>query len=600
MLDVLDLPGGFAANEYPKRAQSFPGLAEDECAISNQHGVPGTSVQSDGSQIGSSSGTIDPAIFFSSEETDLSQFAPTGYGTGLSTESMPNASELDSWLSSNYLSEGIGQASGFSHFDISSSTLTDRGTTPLRAASLRMQNGPRKGLPRRKSKHFIQRPEAQARPVFVPTHISSTDPLKRWQESPPEDEPAPTSAIRDAVESSSGQHGDEVENGQLVDAFRTYRQPRSRAASTTSGESATSASSRQSSGSRLSNGSNDSREKRTDSRVHKRQSRGRKDRPSTKNNPRMFCCTFCCDRFKSKYDWTRHEKSLHLNLESWMCAPFGGAVIMPSTSRMHCAYCSQLDPTLEHLDGHNHGACDDQQRKFRRKDHLVQHLRHVHHIDTVPLIDDWKVESASFSSRCGFCGHQMASWTERCDHLAVHFRNGLTMADWKGDHGFPPSIIAQVTHAVPPYLIDLESRTMVPFSATNSQVKDHFSQMLSRATFQIDNASPSHHGQNSPNLPDSPDQLQVQESPLNSYTQVLTLHLSHFAHEQMRLGVVPTDEMFQREARRLLFDCDDPWNQTIADHPEWLAAFRENSGHFGAVAPAELTLPNFEATFDSL
>lgn len=273
---------------------------------------------------------------------------------------------------------------------------------------------------------------------------------------------------------------------------------------------------------------------------------------------------------------------------------------MPSTSRMHCVYCSQLDPTPEHLEGHNHGACDGQQRKFRRKDHLVQHLRHVHHIDTVPLINDWKVESASFSSRCGFCGHQMASWTERCDHLTVHFRNGLTMADWKGDHGFPPSIAAQVTHAVPPYLIDLESRTMVPFSATNSQVKDHFSQMLSRATFQNDDASPNHNEQSSTNLPDSPDQLQVQEPPLNSYTQVLTLHLSHFAQEQMRLGVVPTDEMFQREARWLLFDCDDPWNQTIADHPEWLAAFRENPGHFNAVAPADLVLPNFEATFDSL
>ena len=38
---------------------------------------------------------------------------------------------------------------------------------------------------------------------------------------------------------------------------------------------------------------------------------------------RMFQCTFCTDTFKSKYDWTRHEKSLHLSLEKWICAPSG-------------------------------------------------------------------------------------------------------------------------------------------------------------------------------------------------------------------------------------------------------------------------------------
>jgi hypothetical protein len=39
-------------------------------------------------------------------------------------------------------------------------------------------------------------------------------------------------------------------------------------------------------------------------------------------------------------------------------------------------------------------------------------------------------------------------------------------------------------------------------------------------------------------------------------------------------GVVPTDEMFQVEARRLLFDSEDQWNQTMADNLEWLAKFR--------------------------
>jgi hypothetical protein len=67
--------------------------------------------------------------------------------------------------------------------------------------------------------------------------------------------------------------------------------------------------------------------------------------------------------------------------------------------------------------------------------------------------------------------------------------------------------------------------------------------------------------------------LDAQHSSPDCYTQVLILRLRHYAQEQARLRVAPTDEMFQREARRLLFDSDDPWNQTIADRPEWLAVF---------------------------
>lgn len=32
--------------------------------------------------------------------------------------------------------------------------------------------------------------------------------------------------------------------------------------------------------------------------------------------------------------------------------------------------------------------------------------------------------------------------------------------------------------------------------------------------------------------------------------------------------------MLQQEARRVLYDSEDSWNQTIADNPEWLSAFR--------------------------
>jgi uncharacterized Zn-finger protein len=38
---------------------------------------------------------------------------------------------------------------------------------------------------------------------------------------------------------------------------------------------------------------------------------------------KIFQCTFCTESFKVKYDWLRHEKSLHLSMEKWTCAPLG-------------------------------------------------------------------------------------------------------------------------------------------------------------------------------------------------------------------------------------------------------------------------------------
>lgn len=45
-------------------------------------------------------------------------------------------------------------------------------------------------------------------------------------------------------------------------------------------------------------------------------------------------------------------------------------------------------------------------------------------------------------------------------------------------------------------------------------------------------------------------------------------------------GVLPTDDMFQREARTMLYQDggDDGWNQTVADDPIWLQEFRERVG----------------------
>jgi hypothetical protein len=336
-----------------------------------------------------------------------------------------------------------------------------------------------------------------------------------------------------------------------------------------------------------------SRRKRVNKARAPAKAKGRKPKDSA---DRIFKCTFCCDDFKHKYDWARHEKSLHLNLEEWVCAPNGGSVVLPLTGRVHCAYCSALDPTQEHLESHNYSACQGGQstpRTFRRKDHLVQHLRLVHVLDTLPLIDDWKVASAPITSRCGFCDARLSSWDERTDHLAAHFRKGKTMFDWRGNHEFEAEVNARVSNAFPPYLIAAQAQTLVPFSATNHDSIDHNKQVVSQmglemlaAGMRLDSeptrplaTMPTLSDEHMPTLPGGLAMEDQQGVETRLFADVLSRHLARFARQQIMLGLVPTDEMFQRESRRILYqDADDAWNQTVADDPEWIQEFRERTG----------------------
>ncbi|KAJ5161414.1 hypothetical protein N7492_006806 [Penicillium capsulatum] len=433
----------------------------------------------------------------------------------------------------------------------------------------------RAGLPRRRSRYFIRRSMPTSKPVFIPNQADEAlDPMQRWQESPPEDEPASMSAIMNAINTSDK----EGIKPRTRNSFRRYRGSNSRASS----NSGTSISSHQSAASTRSTASAATPDPLVaQTKSHSRVNKGKRRRPADNNDQsRVFCCTFCCDKFKNRYDWVRHEKSLHLNLEEWSCAPHGGSPLSPLTNRRHCAYCHCLEPSAQHLEDHNFYPCSTGDRTFRRKDHLVQHLRLVHHLDAMPLIDDWKTTASVVTSRCGFCDQRLASWDDRIEHLAVHYRAGMKMNDWRGDHEFEPSIAARVTNAVPPYLLGSESVSLVPFSATDLTTKDHFAQISSRAHWANKGT-----GQQTPHqaernaeelgLTTSFEQLQTHDTPLKTFMEVITLHLSRYARQQMSEGVIPTDEMFQREARQVMYGSEDSWEQTFADHPEWISTFRQ-------------------------
>ena len=333
-----------------------------------------------------------------------------------------------------------------------------------------------------------------------------------------------------------------------------------------------------------------------------------------KDAARLFQCTFCTDRFKSKYDWSRHEKSLHLSLEKWICAPLGEVVADTTTGKSKCVYCDEFEPSKDHLAAHNHSACEEkglESRIFYRKDHLRQHLRLMHSCKMTASMDSWKSQAQYIKSRCGFCGMSFDKWQDRVDHLAKEFRNGADMKNWKGCRGLDASVAVHVTNAMPPYLIANESKSPFPFSATNTSscsVRFHEESCASphskltnvqRMNLTIGSEDLQYLLPNATNLLDayqgdgkSVGPIVSQNATAKDYSssksadahpsatcwEILTLRLGQFARQYIQkhgTGTV-TDEMLQKEARVILYgEPDDPWHQTAADNPEWLSLFKK-------------------------
>ncbi|KAF5680011.1 hypothetical protein FHETE_553 [Fusarium heterosporum] len=406
-----------------------------------------------------------------------------------------------------------------------------------------LQETQQQSLPRKRSQYFRHQPQRVASdPIFIPRsniqRDSALDPMQRWQESPPEAEAASLSAICDALKkaplrtrSSAGSLG----------SRRLGSRAGSRAGSNASFGSVTSCSS-------ASVGSHSPQPgtRRTSLRGRIAKTKRGPTKKGKGVEKRRFQCLFI-----------------------WI-SKVGGALPLE-------------EQYLQHLETHNHGGCQDNEKPhiFRRKDHLVQHLRLVHHIQTLPIVDSWKVEGPPIKSRCGICSIRMETWQERVEHLAKHFRKGDTMADWKGEHDFEPHVKARVTNSLAPYMIAAEEKAPVPFSATDPSSRDHLLQVRQNA------------GLAETGVPDSDildtnteetarvlERSMTQDDSSFSFPEFLVHHLGRYAQQQMSLGVMPTDDMFQTEARRIVYNSLDPWDQTLADNKDWLSCFRNH--HMGS------------------
>lgn len=497
-----------------------------------------------------------------------------------------------------------------------------------------------KARPKRSASPSI-RPSTEAINIPAGRTWESLNPFERWKHSPPENEPAPLTAIAKAVEnfdppeppslsSSLGCRNKKDSNGSSG-SFSIFRAPST--ASLETGFTNASSGSAHSYGSAWSYGSRNSLTSFNSLNSNGKKERRRRRRvpprtpkmESESSSPRLFQCTFCTDKFKSKYDWSRHEKTLHLSLEKWICAPLGDVITRSSSGQRECVYCDVLDPSPEHLETHNHAACEEkglESRTFYRKDHLRQHLRLMHNCKMTAGMESWKSEATFIKSRCGFCGAEFTKWQDRVDHLAKEFRNGKQMKDWKGCRGLDAHVAAQVTNSMPPYLIGNESKSPFPFSASNKASMAHTLYLtqpdlefaipglpttaasgtnsftaqdwsnhntLQASGYSSEGCVPSivpHASTTSPGttwtsqLATPPQPSPHSSNPYTTCWEILTLRLGRYARQQAELlgPANVTDDMLQQHARRILYDDDDSWNQTAADNPEWLHLFKKAHG----------------------
>lgn len=81
------------------------------------------------------------------------------------------------------------------------------------------------------------------------------------------------------------------------------------------------------------------------------------------------------------------------------------------------------------------------------------------------------------------------------------------------------------------------------------------------------------------------------DSTIHSYSR-LEGELGDYLKAQRILGLEPTDEDLQREARLIIYEFDDGWNQTAADNVNWLASFKKRHSMAGPPTTSESS-PSF-------
>ncbi|OCL04996.1 hypothetical protein AOQ84DRAFT_225304, partial [Glonium stellatum] len=205
--------------------------------------------------------------------------------------------------------------------------------------------------------------------------LDQQGPMERFLSSSPEDEGISEDAIREAAASFA--------SNQRTERPSNERRPSSKADAMSVSDTAFSSNS----GSTSSHASVDSVTNRGPRRGRKRQRETPlQEAKSIVRKPshpsKIFQCTFCQADFAQKYDWRRHEESVHFPQKEWICMPDGPSTQSSTqSSTSTCAICALPNPSPAHISSHNSTSCLSSpraSRAFTRKDKLLQHLAQVH------------------------------------------------------------------------------------------------------------------------------------------------------------------------------------------------------------------------------
>lgn len=76
------------------------------------------------------------------------------------------------------------------------------------------------------------------------------------------------------------------------------------------------------------------------------------------------------------------------------------------------------------------------------------------------------------------------------------------------------------------------------------------------------------------------------DSTIHNYSR-LDNELGEYLQLQRAIGIEPTNANLQRQARIIIYENDDDWNQTAADDAEWLSSFRDrHPARVSGIAPS--------------